>query len=711
MGVPPEIMFLKDIMTSSFERLKSSDDLREAARLFRETHLEALPVDDGRGRLVGIMTKANLFDALAKGAQPDVPIHGLFTTDVLMLNENLPYDEVKEVVRTSRAGNAVVINDREEITGVLTKAGLIMSMLKRETQLNSELNAILQTMYNGLLVLDANSTVVKLNRAAEKILSTTQERAGGTRADSLLPGLKLGEVLIGGQPSVGYLYTGQDMSLLCNITPITRERGITGAIIVFQDVTDLVRIITELESVTKLYRTLQSVMDLAYDGIIVVDEQGCISMANQAAERFLRRDESHILGRPVEEIIENTRIMKVIRTGVPEMNRLQFIAGTPYVVSSLPIIRKGQVVGAVGKILFRNLDEIKELARKLAHVDREIAGSARPEPDEAEPGDGFHQIVTADPVFRQIIDEAGIVSRGTSNILITGESGTGKELIAQAIHHGSGYRTGPLVKVNCAAIPDSLMESEFFGYAPGAFTGANRSGKKGKLAMADGGTLFLDEIGDLPLTLQGKLLRVIQDKCFEPIGSNKPQKVDARFIAATNQDLEELVVQGRFRSDLFYRLNVIHLHIPPLREHCRDIDLLVQYFLDKYNRIFGTGIRNVSGEVREIFFDHDWPGNVRELENVIERGINFARGPVIEKHDLPQYLRDKARHAPARPESPPGRQLLRPSREHHEREIVLEALEQARGNKAQAARILGISRSWLYEKMKMMGISTGRHSL
>lgn len=708
-GGRPEIMFLRDIMTCSFERLRSSDNLREAARLFRETHLEALPVADNQGRFAGIMTKANLFDALVKGVQPDVPIHGLFTTDVLMLNENMPYDEVKEIVRTSRAGNAVVINDCQEITGVLTKAGLIMSMLKQETKLNSELNAILQTMYNGLLVLDTNSTVVKLNRAAEKILSTTQDRAGGMRADSLLPGIKLDEVLIGGRPSVGYLYTGQDMSLLCNITPIAREGAITGAIIVFQDVTDLVRIIAELESVTKLYRTLQSVMDLAYDGIIVVDEQGLISMANQAAERFLRRNENHILGRPVEEVIENTMIMKVIRTGVPELNRLQFISGTPYVVSCLPIIRKGQVVGAVGKILFRNLDEIKDLARKLAHVDPEIAGSVRPEPKETETWHGFHQIVTADPAFRQIIDEAEIVSRGASNILITGESGTGKELIAQAIHHGSGYRTGPLVKVNCAAIPDSLMESEFFGYVPGAFTGASRAGKKGKLVMADGGTLFLDEIGDLPLRLQGKLLRVIQDKCFEPIGSNTPQKVDARFIAATNQDLEELVIQGRFRPDLFYRLNVIHLHIPPLRERRPDIDLLVQYFLDKYNRIFGTNVRNVSAEVREIFFDHDWPGNVRELENVIERGINFARGTDIERRDLPQYLREKACHAPAKVESPPGPHMLKSSREHHEREVVLSALEQARGNKTQAARLLGISRSWLYEKMKIMGISTGRH--
>ena len=206
-----------------------------------------------------------------------------------------------------------------------------------------------------------------------------------------------------------------------------------------------------------------------------------------------------------------------------------------------------------------------------------------------------------------------------------------------------------------------------------------------------------------------RLLALIGE--LQKVGADRAAGVvDVRVIAATNRNLPEMIAQGSFREDLYYRLNVIHLHIPPLRERRRDIDLLVQYFLDKYNRIFRTNVHNVSAEVREIFYDHDWPGNVRELENVIERGINFARGDVIERHDLPQYLREKTHRPHARTESPPGRHMLKSIREHHEREIVLRALEQARGNKAQAARLLGISRSWLYEKMKTMGISAERHS-
>lgn len=704
-------MLIKDIMTRSFETLSPGDTLQKVAGLFRKTRLESLPVTKDDGTLIGIMTKANLYDAVAKGMLPEMPITDLYTTDVMTLNEKIPYEEVKEIVRTSHAGNAIVVDENEKVTGIFTKAGWIMAMLRKETQLNSELNAILQTMYNGLVALDGNGTVIEINKAAENILSTTVSNAVGKPIGKLLPGLRLEEVLTNGKPCIGTQHTVKGMSLLCNITPITRDNRIDGAIIVFQDLTDLTRVVSELESVTKLYRTLQSVMDFAYDGIVVVDEAGRISMFNKAAERFLRKKEDQILGKPAEEIIENTRLPKVLKTGVPEINELQFINGVPYVVSSLPIIRKGQVVGAVGKILFRNLDELKGLARKLTNIDRELGDIRLSVPDNDEPGGGFDQIVTADPAFRQIIEEAEIVARGTSNILITGESGTGKELIAQAIHKTSSNRNGPLVKVNCAAVPASLMESEFFGYVAGAFTGAQRSGKKGKLAMADGGTLFLDEIGDMPPDLQSKLLRVIQDKSFDPIGSNEPQKVNVRFIAATNQDLQDMVFDGRFRSDLYYRLNVIHLHIPPLRDRRQDINLFVQFFLEKYNRIFDTRIMDVSNQVREIFLDHTWPGNVRELENVIERAINFAQGNTIEKSDLPHYLRDTRQPSYHKQQASERTKLLRPSREDHERDVILEALKLSGGNKAQAARLLGISRSWLYEKMAKMGMPAKKYPL
>jgi len=698
-------MLLKDMMTRAFEILSPDDDLKKVAGLFRSSRLEILPVIEGDGNLIGIMTKANLFDAVAQGMRPETSIKELITTDVMTLKEDVPYEEVKEVVRTSHAGNAIVVDETGSVSGIFHKAVWIRAMLGEETRLNAQLNAILQTMHNGLIAVDRECIITRINKAAETILQVDALDAVGISFGEIMPGLSLKDVLTQGKPCIGTRHTVKELSLLCNITPITREETITGAIVVFQDLTDLVRIIEELESVTRLYRTMQSVMDFAYDGIVVVDEAGCITMINKAAQRFLCNTQNRIIGMPVQEVIENTRLHKVVKTGVPEINQLQFIKGIPYVVSSQPIIRRGQVVGAVGKILFRNLEELKALARRLAGLERELSElSAMSTPTEPKDS-GFDQIVTADPAFRQVIEEAEIVSRGTSNILITGESGTGKELIAQAIHKTSSNPNGPLVKVNCAAIPASLMESEFFGYVPGAFTGAQRSGKKGKLAMADGGTLFLDEIGDLPLSLQSKLLRVIQDKIFEPVGSNKPCKVNVRFIAATNQTLEDMVADGRFRSDLYYRLNVIHLHIPPLRERRQDINLLVQFFLERYNRIFSTDIRDISRETREIFLYHDWPGNVRELENVIERAVNFSRGKFVEKQDLPRYLRDASPGMPQRKITPAKNTLLKPSREDHERDVIIEALKRSGGNRSQAARILGISRSWLYEKMTKMGLS------
>jgi len=701
------MMLMKDIMTRTFETLGPRDTLKNAARLFRETRLDALPVVEAAGGLIGIMTKANFYDAISSGLSPEAPVEGLFIKDVMTLSHDLSYDEVKDIVRTSHAGNSVILDDNKDITGIFTKAGWIMAMLKNEAQLRNQLQVILDTMHNGLVVVDEKGHVRNINKAAAEILHADVNACLKGPLSQILPGLDICEVVRGGEASVGLTHSHGDLNLLCNITPVVREGSISGAIIVFQDLTELIKVINELQSVTKHYETLQSVMDFAYDGIIVADEKGRISMVNQAAARFFKKRVDKMVGRPIEDIIENSSVKRVIATGVPEINRLQFIRGIPYVVSSSPIMRKGRVVGAVGKILFRNLDEIQDLAKKLGQVNKELLPFRDRVLGKGSPGAGFSRIVTADPEFMLLIEEAEIVARGTSNILITGQSGTGKELIAEAIHYASSFSSGHIIKVNCSAIPDSLMESEFFGYVKGAFTGAVTAGKKGKLALAHGGTLFLDEIGDMPLALQGKLLRVIQDRCFEPVGSNVPVEVDVRFIAATNRDLSEMVNKGLFRSDLFYRLNVIHLHIPPLCERKADIPLLVQYFLDKYNRIFSTNVRKASNRVEEVFVRHSWPGNVRELENVIERAINFARGDSIDMKGLPGYLRDLGPIRNNKAISMGRDNLLRPSRQEHERQIILDALNEAGGNKALAAKKLGISRSWLYEKMSKLGIKPG----
>ncbi|MBF0232981.1 MAG: sigma 54-interacting transcriptional regulator [Desulfamplus sp.] len=694
-------------MMSSFETLTPMDSLQKTAMIMRRSKLDILPVTDADGQLIGIMTKANLYDAVAAGMLPDRSIEGLFVIkNLVTLQDDTSYEEAAEIVRKSRAGSAVVIDKRGKVSGIFTKAGWIMAMFNKEEELNSQLRAILNTMHNGLVVVDSNGLIINLNHAAEKILCTTSSRSIGKSADSLLQGLKIDDVLVKGEVSIGIKHRIEDLSLLCNITPLISEGQIISAVIVFQDLTDLNRIASELETVTELYETLRSVMEIAYDGIILVNEKGIISTVNRAAADFFRKEPDSMVGKPVDEVVENSRLKDVLRTGVADINQLQFIGGVPYVASGLPIMREGRVIGAVGKIMFRHLEEVQDLARKLVNLDQQLAYYKKKLRDSPDDRVGFGRIVTADPVFKKIKEKAEIVARGTSNILITGESGTGKELIVQAIHETGFCSNGPLIKINCAAIPDHLLESEFFGYAPGAFTGAHKNGKVGKLAMADGGTLFLDEIGDMSLNLQSKLLRVLQDKCFEPVGSNRTVQVSIRLIAATNHDLTKLIREGRFRSDLYYRLNVIHFHLPPLRERPNDIKLLLNFFLEKYNRIFGTSILDISKNAQQVLLDYHWLGNVRELENVVERIVNFVRGSKIEIDDLPLYLREKDQSISNASSRSPLRQLFQTSREDHEKEMILAALNKAGGNKAKAARILGISRSWLYEKMTRAGLNT-----
>ena len=697
---------VSSIMTHSFETLHMEDTLQRAALRMRRSKQDVLPVIDAHGQLIGSMTKANLYDAVAAGEPPDTPVKNLhIKKNVVTLQEDMPYDEVTEIVKNSRVGTAIVLNNQNRVVGIFTKASWIMAMFENETMLNHQMQIILNSMHNGLVAMDARGHITRINQTAEKLFNITTSQACGKPVASFFQGLELDKVLLKGVVSIGIKSTYGDHTLLCNITPMITMGNINGAIIIFQDLTDLKCIASELESVTELYNTLQSVMEIAYDGIIVIDKKGLITMANQAAADFFQKSRENIVGRPVEEIVENSRMRNVIETGVEELHQLQFINGNPYVVSRMPIIRDGKVLGAVGKILFSNFKDIRNLAQKLIRLDQKIAYYKNQMRNDRPNKITFDQIITSHGTFKKIKERAQIAAQSSSSILITGESGTGKELMAQSIHEAGTGRDKRLVKVNCAAIPSDLLESEFFGYAPGAFTGAQKQGKLGKLALADGGTLFLDEIGDMSPNLQGKLLRVLQDKSFEPIGSNKTIHVNFRVIAATNQDLYQMVQEKRFRGDLYYRLNVIHFHIPPLRERPQDIILLVHFFIEKYNHILGSAIQDISDDAMNILRHHTWPGNVRELENVVERVANFVKGNIIDIDDLPLNLKEKGKESPPAAESPrPAKQRLHTSREDHDRLAIQAALKEANGNKAKAAKILGISRSWLYTKMDRVGL-------
>jgi two-component system NtrC family response regulator/two-component system response regulator HydG len=305
---------------------------------------------------------------------------------------------------------------------------------------------------------------------------------------------------------------------------------------------------------------------------------------------------------------------------------------------------------------------------------------------------GLDNFIARSPAMRRVLEEVGSVAPTDATVLLRGESGTGKELIARAIHKLSRRHESIFVAVNCAALTETLLESELFGHEKGAFTGAI-SQKKGRVEIADGGTLFLDEVGDMSPAMQAKLLRALQEQAFERVGGTRTIKVDVRIIAATNRDLEGAIKEGKFREDLYYRLNVMSIRIPPLRERSECIIPLSEFFLDKFSRSLGRGVRKLSPEVVVLLLKHTWPGNVRELENAIERGTIVAKGDVVRAEDLPLSLQDKDTK-PLQVDFP-----VVPLREM-ERRLIIKALDVAGGNRTRTAEILGISLRALQYKLK-----------
>ena len=318
----------------------------------------------------------------------------------------------------------------------------------------------------------------------------------------------------------------------------------------------------------------------------------------------------------------------------------------------------------------------------------------------------FQNIVAKNHRMQEIFDLIEQIADTDANVLIEGESGTGKELVARAIHRRSRRGSGPFVQVNCSALVETLLESELFGHARGAFTGAIRD-KVGRFEAADGGTIFLDEIGDVSPAVQVKLLRVIQERRFERVGENKSRTADVRIIAATNRDLKDLMQRGVFREDLYYRLRVVPVYLPPLRERREDIPLLVEHFIGRFRARMGRPIRSVSDAAFQLIMDYTWPGNVRELENAVEHAFVRCAGSEIRSEDLPVELRlrppDGQAVLPVPATSPPRPQMLRPSKPD-ERGIILGALERAGGNKSLAAKSLGISRTTLWRRMREFDI-------
>jgi len=426
--------------------------------------------------------------------------------------------------------------------------------------------------------------------------------------------------------------------------------------------------------------------------VIINNKTEIVHMSKKYCE-FLNVSLNDIIGKHVVDVIENTRMHKVLESGRGEYSHIQKINGKKMIATRIPIIKEGKIIGVLGYVNYKDTKEVEELYNKIFQMEKEISSYRNRLRSEASPKYSLDSIIGESDLIKNSKSLLRKSSSSDSTVLLLGESGTGKELFAHAIHSLSSRKDKPFITVNCSAIPSELLESELFGYEKGAFTGANKEGKIGKFELANNGTIFLDEIGDMPLFMQSKILRVLQEKEVERIGGNSPIKLNIRIISATNRDLEKMIKEKSFREDLFYRLNVIKIKVPALKERDGDIEVLAYHFLNILSEKMDKKVYKISKDALMLLNTYSWPGNVRELRNVIERSLNMSDNS--DELNV-KYLPDKLKNNFVIDD------VCSLDKQMYiaEKKAIHKALLVYKGNKSLAAKKLGISRVTLYEKLK-----------
>lgn len=565
---------------------------------------------------------------------------------------------------------------------------------------------IVHAVSNGILVTDAEGILLHMNREAEKILELQAEQHLGRFISHVLPltGPQVMECLRTGRPKLGHQIIGKKVDLVLSITLIHKNGHLMGAVCTFQELGAFEDTAKKLRSYKRLNRQLETIFKASSDGIWVCDGRGTVISINEASERLNGIRAREVVGKSVSQLVADGLFDRSVTLEVLK-NRGQ--------VSLMQYVqRTGRYLLATGTPAFdddgrihlvvvneRDMTDLNAMRRELEQSHMAV----RKMKDELVELSMLelkrHGIVAESPSMQQILRAASKLARlEASNILILGESGTGKGLLAKFIHQSSDRARHPFIQINCAALPEHLLEAELFGYERGAFTGAREQGKAGLFELAHGGTLFLDEVGDLPLPLQAKLLKCLDDHEILRLGATRPKTIDCLVIAATNQDLEEQVRRRRFRQDLFYRLNTFSLKIPPLRERRDDILELACHFLSRYNEQYDMNKR-LSGSGLQLLLRHPFAGNVRELKNILKRAVVMAEGEVLD-----DFLRAILEPAAAEAgQAPGGRIRLAHELQRMERRLIREAMARCRNTRELAAE-LGISQPTAVRKMQRYGL-------
>ncbi|MDR4948513.1 sigma-54-dependent Fis family transcriptional regulator [Neobacillus cucumis] len=613
-------------------------------------------------------------------------------------------DEVFQAIRNAKNRKTVLIPG--------SVAFLVAKLMEEKEELVIKLKndsykqeLIFNATNDGMVVIDRQGKVILFNKRAEEIMGVSKEQAIGKEVLEVIPTSRLLLIL-----KTRRIESNQEMVLkngrkiITTRIPIIEENGtLMGAFAVFKDITEVVNLAEEITDLKEIQTMLQAIIHSSDDAISVVDENGRGILINPAYTRLTGLTQEQVIGHPATaDISEGESMhMKVLQTrravrGVPMRlgpNKKEVI------VNVAPIIVKGKLKGSVGVI--HDMSEMKSLSRELNRA-RQIIRNL-------EAKYTFEDIIGRSEEMVIAIEQAKLGAKTPATVLLRGESGTGKELFAHAIHNASDRKYNKFIRVNCAAISESLLESELFGYEEGAFSGAIRGGKRGLFEEANNGSIFLDEIGELSANTQAKLLRVLQESEIIRVGGTKPININVRIIAATNVNLEKGIAIGSFREDLYYRLNRMPIQIPPLRKRKEEIPILCRRLIEKINRDYGRNVEGVTEEALAQLIIYDWPGNVRELENILGRAIIFMKynETLINVHHLPELRNRNSRNVSSLGNSNENHTLektLPEMVEEFEAKIIQETLNRLNGNKTLTAKTLGLSVRNLYYKLEKFNL-------
>ncbi len=683
---------VRDFMRPDPWTLTVSDTLQDSLDIILNRRIDGVPVLDNSGTLVGLVTKTLVLRELSHGRPLHCPVKDIMRTNITVTG---PDEDVSTLITVS-VGNLPVV-DQGKVVGIVTLSDTIRAYFSSVLKLKEELNTIIDSMHNGLISVNEVGEIVLFNTAAESLFQVPRDLAVGRPVESIVPQSRLNEVLRTGQRESGKL-TFRDKLMISNRTPLISNNRIIGAVAVLQDISELEMISEELSYTKRMKDELDVIIDSSYDGIFVTDGEGRTIRVNEAYTRLIGLPSEELVGRHMSDLVKEgvfnqSATLAVLERGERATLSQELKNGNRLLVTGNPVFDElGRIVRVVTNA--RDITELNNLKQQLQQAEN-LTKHFQVELNKYKLSDEY---VIHDQKMKDLVELSIRLGQVDTTVLVQGESGVGKEVIAKTIHRYSLRSNKPLISINCAAIPESLLESELFGYAPGAFTGAKKDGNAGIFEIAHQGTLFLDEVGDLPFHLQSKLLRVIQHREITRIGSTTPVKIDVRLIAATNRDLWEMVLRKEFRRDLFYRLNVVPLYVPPLRERKEEIPYLAAFYLKKFNDKYGFN-KQLDGKAIRSLINYDWPGNVRELENLIERLIVTCPVDIIKDVGLP--VPDLQEGITI---SLPSSPLLKDAVKELEAKLIHDALNRY-GSTRKVAAELGVSQPTIVRKAAKYGIN------